>query len=49
MFLHKNQGENTGEKLEDEAEENIKEISRDVLMEMDVNQFGKISKEEFMK
>ena len=49
LFLHKNQDENTGEKFEDEAEEKIKELSRDILMEMDVNQFGKISKEEFMK
>ena len=49
LFLHKNQDENTGEKFEDEAEEKIKELSRDILMEMDVNQFGKISKDEFIK
>ena len=49
LFLHKNQGENTQEKLEDEAKEKIEEISRDILKEMDVNSDGNISKEEFIK
>ena len=49
LFLHKNQGETTQEKLEDEAKEKIEEISRDILKEMDVNSDGNISKDEFMK
>ena len=49
-LFRKNQDENTAEeKLGDEAKEKIEDTSRDILKEMDVNLYGKISKEEFMK
>ena len=49
-LFSKNKDEKTAEeKLGDEAKEKIKDTSRDILKEMDVNLYGKISKEEFMK
>ena len=49
MFLHKNQGENTQEKLDNEAKEKITQKTKDILKEMDVNSDGKIYKEEFIR
>ena len=49
-MFSKNKDEKTAEeKLGDEAKEKIKDTSRDILKEMDVNLDGKISKDEFVK
>ena len=49
LFVHKNHAENTDEEIEDEAQEKINQITRDIFREMEVDAKGQISKEEFMK